>query len=151
MQEPEFLDSNQSGRRCRYKSKHMLEREIGMVLWASHWQNVFVHMGKKKCLLVVVASHRIFCAGLLSGRVPAGQVLPGGHHHWLSALQEARGHLGTLHQRVCLLPGSAHGSQRGNCVHNASECTNKPTDHTQTCCFSSCHRCLCESLFGISF
>lgn len=151
VQKLEFLDSNQSGRRHGCESKHVPEREIrDGVMGFTQTQCVCTHGGggNKMCVLVVVSLRRIFCAGLLSGWVPAGPVLPGGRHLWRSSLQEARGHLGTLHQRVCLLPGSAHGSQRGNCAHNASECTNKPPDQTQACCFSCCHRCLCDVPLG---
>lgn len=70
------------------------------------------------------------CAGLLSGRVPAGPVFPGECRLWPSGLQKTGGHLGTLHQRVCLLPGSDHGSQRGTKPHNAHAHVNTHTHRT---------------------
>ena len=52
-------------------------------------------------------------AGLLPRWIPAGPVSPAEECPRPPGLQKTRGTLGTLHQRVCLLPGSAHGSKGG--------------------------------------
>lgn len=68
-----------------------------------------------------------FCTGLLSVALPAGPGLPSQRQHRPSGLQAAGGHLGTLHQRMFLLPGPADGSERGDRLHKKCTQTHRLT------------------------
>lgn len=110
MQQPEFLDSITSQVGAEHIKQTVCKNQVVEIHSDADESDAAVFIP------LVFLGHPTTSdwAGLHSGGVPAGPVFPGEPLQRPSGRQEAGGHLGTLHQRMFLLPGSADGSERGD-------------------------------------